>query len=193
MLLFNVLRKIIDLPFRLRSFFMPRIKIAKSASLNHWNFRKITKDSSFLIGNDSTCSAKIVFDRPTAVITIGERTFVGASLLVSAIGIDVGNDVLISWNVTIVDHNSHSIEFSNRKNDVIDWKTGYRDWSMVVQQKVVIHDKAWIGFGAIILKGVTIGEGAIIAAGSVVTRDVPPWTIVGGNPAKVIKEVSRDE
>ena len=53
---------------------------------------------------------------------------------------------------------------------------------------IEIHDRAWIGSRVLILKGVTIGEGAVVAAGSVVTRNVPPFTIVGGNPARVIRE-----
>jgi acetyltransferase-like isoleucine patch superfamily enzyme len=52
----------------------------------------------------------------------------------------------------------------------------------------VIHDNVWIGTRATILKGVTIGEGAIVAAGAVVTKNVPPHTLVGGVPAKIIKE-----
>ncbi len=52
-----------------------------------------------------------------------------------------------------------------------------------------IKDKVWIGFNVIILKGVTIGEGAVIAAASVVTKDIPDWSLAGGNPAKVIKEL----
>ncbi|MDH4236354.1 MAG: hypothetical protein OEV17_03815 [Nitrospira sp.] len=59
--------------------------------------------------------------------------------------------------------------------------------------KVDIHDKAWIGLDAIILKGVTIGEGAIVGAGSVVSKDVPPFTIVAGNPARVVRELGPDE
>ena len=56
------------------------------------------------------------------------------------------------------------------------------------QRAVIIGEGSWIGYGAIILHGVKIGKGAIIAAGSVVTKDVADWTIVGGNPARVIKE-----
>jgi maltose O-acetyltransferase len=58
---------------------------------------------------------------------------------------------------------------------------------------VIINDKAWIGFNAILLKGVVIGEGAVVAAGSVVTKDVEPWTMVAGNPARVIKRLTIDE
>jgi acetyltransferase-like isoleucine patch superfamily enzyme len=80
---------------------------------------------------------------------------------------------------------------------VKDWKKGldekkigfYKDWSHVKTGKITIKDKAWIGFNCIILKGVTIGEGAVIAAGSVVLKDIPDWTVAGGNPAQVIREI----
>ena len=57
----------------------------------------------------------------------------------------------------------------------------------LVTRPVVIGDRVWIGARAIILPGVTIGEGAVVAAGAVVTKDVEPWAVVGGNPAKFIK------
>ena len=59
----------------------------------------------------------------------------------------------------------------------------------IITAKIVINDYAWINFNSIILKGVTIGEGAIVAAGAVVTQDVPPFTLVAGNPAKVVKKL----
>jgi len=58
---------------------------------------------------------------------------------------------------------------------------------------VTIENKAWIGARAIILKGVTVSEGAVVAAGSVVTKDVPPWTIVGGNPATILRPLTEEE
>jgi acetyltransferase-like isoleucine patch superfamily enzyme len=58
---------------------------------------------------------------------------------------------------------------------------------------VFIHDDVWVGAMSIVLKGITIGEGSIVGAGSVVTKDVPPWTIVAGNPAKIIREIGIDE
>ncbi|MGC8751800.1 DapH/DapD/GlmU-related protein, partial [Hydrotalea sp.] len=63
----------------------------------------------------------------------------------------------------------------------------YKNWEKVKSSPIKIADKAWIGFNVIILKGVTIGEGAIVGAGSVVTKDVPPYAVVAGNPAKIIK------
>nr|WP_325058528.1 DapH/DapD/GlmU-related protein [Sphingomonas sp. EC-HK361] len=92
--------------------------------------------------------------------------------------------------MTVVDHNSHGIAWQDRAQDVLDWGRGAKDWSAVKIAPVRIDDKAWIGFNAIILKGVTIGEGAIVAAGAVVTKDVAPYTIVGGNPAVVLRTLS---
>jgi galactoside O-acetyltransferase len=101
----------------------------------------------------------------------------------------VGDDVLISWGVTLVDHDSHAIEFEHRMNDVSEWIAGRKDWTHVQRAQVTVEDRVWIGFGAIVLKGITIGTGAVVAAGSLVTKDVAPWTLVGGNPARVIRQL----
>jgi len=106
--------------------------------------------------------------------------------------VEIGNDVLIAFGCSIVDHNSHSLDWRVRKNDTGSWIQGLKDWSQVKIAPVRIGDLAWIGFNSIILKGVVIGEGAVIAAGSVVTKDVPPYTVVGGNPARIIREVPRE-
>ena len=148
-------------------------------------------DNTFVhIGDHCELNCSVIFERPGAFVIIGDRTFIGGSQLVAADGIVIGNDVLVSWGVHIVDHDSHSLAWQHRKNDVMMWLDGKKDWSHVPQKPVVIEDKAWIGFNAIILKGVTIGEGAVVAAGAVVTRDVAPYSVVGGNPAKVIREPS---
>ena len=64
-----------------------------------------------------------------------------------------------------------------------------KDWSNVKSKPIKICDKVWIGFNAIVLKGVTIGNGAIIGAGAVVTKNVEPNCIIAGNPAVVIKKI----
>lgn len=146
--------------------------------------------SELRIGQGSICEASIVADRPGARVIIGRNTFVGNSSIASAESITIGDNVLISWGCTIVDHNSHSLSFLQRRDDVPAWHVGKKDWSDVKSSAVVIEDDCWIGFRSIILKGVTIGKGAIVAAGSTVTKDVAPFSIVGGNPAKFIRDNS---
>ena len=177
-----------------------KYKISKSGNVNvsknsKVNFSKIKfkKDCLLHIHSGSIIEARLSYECNGSKITIGRNTFIGASHLACSKKITIGNDVLIAWGSTIVDHNSHAIQFSVRKKDVSDWFRGEKDWSRVQRGQITIKDKAWIGFNSIILKGVTIGEGAIVGAGSVVTKDVPPWTIVAGNPAKVIREIPENE
>lgn len=144
--------------------------------------------SRLTIGEGTIFRGFIAADRPEAEVSIGRNTFVGGSHLVCAERIEIGDDVLVSWGCTIVDHNSHAMEWDDRKDDVKDTYLGKKSWDNVIIRPVRICDKAWIGFNAIILKGVVIGEGAIVGAGSVVTKDVDPYTIVGGNPARLIRK-----
>lgn len=149
---------------------------------------------SLTIGSDSNIEAALVLERSGARIGIGARTHIGSGTVVNAAEmIEIGDDVLIAFDVLISDHNSHSLSFRERKEDVRDWIKGKKDWANVAMAPVKIQNMAWIGARAIILKGVTIGEGAIVGAGSVVTKDVPSWTIVGGNPASVIRELTQEE
>ena len=106
----------------------------------------------------------------------------------------------MAWGIVIYDHNSHSIYWEERKRDNKQCYEDYlkhngdniynKDWTSVVSKPILIESKVWIGFDVTILKGVTIGEGAVIGAKSVVTKDVEPWTVVAGNPAKIIKELN---
>ena len=150
------------------------------------------------VGKDSTIAGKFVFERETGSVSVGERAHIGASTFISVDGIEIGDDVTIAWGCTVYDHNSHSVKWSERQYDTLremdDIRHGRnpiasKDWSVVASKPIKICDKAWIGFNCIVLKGVTIGEGAVVAAGSVVTKDVPAWTLVGGVPAKPIRSL----
>jgi galactoside O-acetyltransferase len=149
------------------------------------------------VGEDCIISGSYYFEIETGKISIGNRTFIGNCTFICIDEIEIGNDVMFAWGITVADNDSHSIYSEERKNDVKDWKKGidennigkYKNWTNVKRAKICIKDNAWIGFNSIILKGVTIGEGAVVAAGSVVTKDVPPYTLVGGNPAKTIKQL----
>jgi acetyltransferase-like isoleucine patch superfamily enzyme len=168
-----------------------RLNIDPTSSVN---IRRVVlkKDCTLTIERDSQIEGAIVCERDSVHIRIGKRTFMNGTLI-AAQGITIGDDVLMSWGVTVVDHNSHSISFSERSRDVQEWRVGKKDWSNVKIIPVQVSNKVWIGFNVIILKGVTIGEGSVVGAGSVVTKDVPPWTVVAGNPARVIRAIPEDE
>lgn len=108
-------------------------------------------------------------------ITFGENVFVNASChFQDQGGIKIGNNVLIGHQAVFasLDHDLHPKHRGN-----------------LYPGKIIIEDDAWIGANATILKGITVGEGSVVAAGSVVTKDIAPYTVVGGNPAKVITKI----
>lgn len=111
-------------------------------------------------------------------VTVGERNIINFGSLLDGrrYEIHIGNDVSIGPEATILTlgHDPQSSVFADRGGDV------------------VIGDRVWIAYRAIILPGVTIGEGAVIAAGAVVTKNVEPYTIVAGNPARYIKKRNPD-
>lgn len=132
----------------------------------------------------STLAGAKVFERPRLVI--GDRSHCGANFTVS-VGADViiGRDVLIANRVSIYAYDHHPLDASDRRAG----KPAHASSSRSVR----IGDGAWICAGAYIMKGVTVGEGAVIAAGAVVTEDVPHYTLVAGNPARVVRRLSRSE
>ena len=128
-------------------------------------------------------------------ITIGEYCYVGEqSHIWSAASISIGDRVLISHNVNIFDSLTHPIRALERHQHYRQIITcGHPNQVALEEAPIRIGNDAWIGCLAIILRGVTIGEGAIVGAGSVVSKDVPPFTIVAGNPARVVRELGADE
>ena len=121
---------------------------------------------------------------PTVTILYPERLKMGirsnishGSFVDAGGGIEIGNYVMISHHVSL---NSQTHPTT----------PPYRS---LIQKATSVGNHAWIGAGTIILEGVHIGEGAIVAAGAVVTKDVAPWTIVGGVPAKFIRNIQRED
>lgn len=153
-----------------------------------WAHRmRLAPDGEIVIGAQCMILGKLVLEKPGASIAIGDATFIGGSLVASAYRVEIGARVLISSGCVITDHDSHSLRAEERADDGRSWLQGIKDWSRVMHADVEIHDDAWIGVNSIIVKGVTVGEGAVVAAGSVVTRDVPPRTLVAGNPARPVR------
>jgi acetyltransferase-like isoleucine patch superfamily enzyme len=128
-------------------------------------------------------------------ITIGHSCFVGPGTRVwSAGGITIGDRVLISHNVNIFDSLTHPLSPRARHAQFqAIATTGHPKSIELDEEPVTIGDDAWIGAGAIILKGVSVGAAAVIGAGAVVTHDVPAATIVAGNPARAVRTLSTAE
>jgi acetyltransferase-like isoleucine patch superfamily enzyme len=151
-------------------------------------------DSRVEIGDRCLIQGVLVTEAPRSVIRIGNNVFVGSATQVVAVeSIIIEDDVLISYTCLLNDSDSHSLKLSLRRSDLQDFLNGQRHWERAETKPIRICKGAWIGARVIVTKGVTIGEGAICGMGSVVTRDVPPYTIVGGNPARVIRQLSPDE
>jgi acetyltransferase-like isoleucine patch superfamily enzyme len=149
-------------------------------------------DSKIVIGNDCIIDCNLAMETNEAVLTIGNNVFIGANTTIRCINaITIESDILISGDCMIQDSDNHSFNFEIRKKDVADWKRGYHDWSTHPNIPIKICQGAWIGARVIILKGVTIGEKSIVGAGSVVTKNVAPYTVVAGNPAKFIKNIEQ--
>jgi acetyltransferase-like isoleucine patch superfamily enzyme len=117
-------------------------------------------------GNVSLLKDSTIYIHPNALLTIGKNTYLNGSIIDCSYKISIGNDCALADGVRIMDNSWHLSDSSG---------------------EVKIGNKVWIATNALILPGVTIGEGAVVAAGSVVTKDVPPFSVVGGNPAKIIK------
>jgi acetyltransferase-like isoleucine patch superfamily enzyme len=117
-----------------------------------------------------------------ALIELGRDVAMTGATLVAAERITIGDRVLIGANATIVDTDFHPLDPVARRRDIL---AGAR-------AAVVIEDDVFVGMHSLILKGVRLGAGSVIGAGSVVTRDVPAGALVAGNPARIVRRAVED-
>ncbi len=122
-------------------------------------------------------SSIVVGPRRKLDVTIGSHVGIGRQALI-ANDIEIGDHVLIASNVSFIGRDDHVINVVGKTI----WDSGRGPGA-----PVVIEDDVWIGNGSIVLSDVRIGRGSVVAAGSVVTKDVPSYAIVGGNPARLIR------
>jgi acetyltransferase-like isoleucine patch superfamily enzyme len=124
---------------------------------------------------------KLFADRPGAVIKIGKKTRIHGTCIHAYSSIEIGSNCLIAANCQIFDGSGHDLSFPD---------VAARIRTKGDCRPIRIGDNVWIGANSIILPGVTIGMGSVIAAGSVVAKSVPAMVVAGGNPARVIKDYS---
>jgi acetyltransferase-like isoleucine patch superfamily enzyme len=145
------------------------------------------------IGENSVIRGELLVFAHAGKIQIGKDCYVGEDTRIwSADDIKIGDRVFISHNVNVHDTNSHSTDATLRYQHFLAiMSTGHpeTDDYDIQSKPIFIEDDVWIGFNSTILKGVKIGKGSIVAACSVVTKNVPEFVIVAGNPAKVVKEM----
>ncbi len=150
-----------------------RLQLVGGVPLIMGNLRLIIGDGVTMFGQSTLSGAK-VFDTPT--LTVGDHTHLGYQLIIN-VGCDVtiGKRVLVADRVTIMSYDGHPTDPGQR----------HLPAPPASSRKIVIGDNVWIGINSVILKGVTIGEGSVIASGSVVTSRVPPNSLAMGNPARI--------
>ena len=129
----------------------------------------------------STNRRGMIYATENARIIIGNHVGMSSTVLWAHKQIAIGDHVKIGGNCTLIDTDSHNKDFLVRRGQYTDWGES---------APITIEDDVFIGMNCIILKGVTIGARSIIAAGSVVTKNIPSDCIAGGNPAKVIRTLS---
>jgi maltose O-acetyltransferase len=139
---------------------------------------KVVNQGTLTIGErvrlDSTVATLELVTLPGGHLEIGDNVFINyGTSLVSSAHVKIGNDCLIGTKVMVMDCDFHRVEDKA-------WDT--------TGVPVVLEDRVWLGNRSIVLKGVRIGHDAVVAAGSVVTKDVPPRTVVAGVPARVVRE-----
>jgi len=132
--------------------------------------------NNFVLGDNSTIEDFCTINNGVGDVLIGQRCRIGMSNVL--IGpVTIGNDVILAQNIVMsgLNHGYENINLPIYKQPV-------------TKKKITVEDEAWIGANAVIVAGVTIGKHSVVAAGSVVTKDVPPYSVVAGNPAKVMKQ-----
>jgi len=134
-------------------------------STNRFNRAGINHPTQLVAGNDAT-------------LKIGNHVGISGATIFCSNSITIGDHVLVGANASIYDTDFHPLGPNARRND-----------AKATTAPVTIEDDVWLGASSIVLKGVTIGQGSVIGAGSVVTHDIPPFTLAGGVPAKPIKQI----
>lgn len=161
-------------------------------SAQMFRFLRSKNPGAIIFGNHVSCYAGCSFSvGPKGRVTVGDFTLLNGALVMCEDRIEIGSHCLISWNVGMADSDFHPLDPAQRLIDSRALAPFLKDRPPRPELKtapVIISNNVWIGMNAVILKGVTIGENSVVAAGSVVTKSVPANTLVAGNPAVIVKK-----
>jgi acetyltransferase-like isoleucine patch superfamily enzyme len=132
---------------------------------------------------------------PQGRVTLGECALVHGARIICDAEVRIGDFALVSWNVVFMDTYRVPLEAASRRRELerVPTREPRLACAEAPARPIIIERNVWIGFDVCVLPGVTIGEGSIVGAKSVVAQDVPPFTIVGGNPARVIRALTAGE
>jgi acetyltransferase-like isoleucine patch superfamily enzyme len=148
------------------------------------------------IGHGASTYLGTMFDvGPEGRVELGECALVHGARIICETAITIEDFALISWNVVLMDSYRVPLDPGARRELVrrVPQAEPRRIEGSSIGQPIRIGRAAWIGFDSCVLPGVTVGEGAVVGARSVVAADVPPFTIVAGNPARVVRRLTEEE
>jgi len=158
-----------------------------------FRFMRSVKTPAVEIGKHVSCYAGVSFSiGKNGSCKVGDFTLLNGALIMAEERVEIGSYCLISWNVGIADSDFHPLDPAQRKMDALALAPFYEQRPprpSIRTAPVRIADNVWIGMGALILKGVEIGENSVIAAGTIVTKSVPANVVVAGNPGVIVKQL----
>lgn len=170
--LFNAVLRILNAKFRLRNCKTGRMVTVKGNL-------KVNAKGKITIGDNCKIWSHLGITQlsagPRAIIEIGKNTFINTGTIITARHlIKIGDNCQIANQVIMMDNDFHGVD--NRD-------------ATPIKESIIIENNVWLATRVMVLKGVTIGEGSVIAAGAVVTKDIPPYSLAGGVPAKIIRNI----
>jgi acetyltransferase-like isoleucine patch superfamily enzyme len=147
------------------------------------------------IGRGASVYVGTMFDvGPEGRVRVGDYALVHGAWIICDSEVEIGDYSLVSWNVVLLDSYRVPLDPSNRRRELeqATRRVPRRLGAKVPARPVRIGRNVWVGFDVCVLPGVAIGEGSVVGARSVVIEDVPPYTVVAGNPARVLRRLERE-